>query len=241
MKKRTPKEKLERAITNQPKIYSYTFILIQMIIIYVSGITLIGRTLFLLLFSYLIKREYVIKRIKNYKRRLSGYQGEAKAQELLSKFARANNFKLYSNIELRSKNAEMDFILLSGSSINIIEVKNMSGELLGESTSKYLNWRKAYKNGDVYEKQYYNPLRQVKTHAYKLSEYLKEQHIITWVKPRVLFTNDDLYLEIKDDNIYRSYEIDKLYEDILKGSKKEKYLPVELIHELLSTLGTEIK
>lgn len=127
----------------------------------------------------------------------SGLEGEQAALDLLMGLGRCCHIFMNLRIPYRDGESETDFIVVSPEGITIVEVKNSKGIILGDASNEELTQRKPHRKGDT-EKVIRNPIRQVSTHIYRLSGFLRSMGIDTWVRGCVLFISGEITLSLTD-------------------------------------------
>ncbi|MBQ3194761.1 MAG: NERD domain-containing protein [Oscillospiraceae bacterium] len=99
----------------------------------------------------------------------------------------------------KKKSSHLDIILVSPSRILAIKIKNLKGTICGNVSDQNLT-QKTYRHGTIFrEKTFYNPVKQVQTHACALSSYLKEHGLRHYVYTGVFFSNDDAEVDIRGE------------------------------------------
>lgn len=93
--------------------------------------------------------------------------------------------------------------------------------------------RKISPGGEVFKKEVCNPIKQVKTQTYHLSQYLKNNNIWIWIEPYVYFANDNSPV-INQCVIHDEYELDRIIH-----TKKEKTYKKESIYKALHLLSNQ--
>ena len=76
-----------------------------------------------------------------------------------------NNYRIVYN----QKSTEIDHIHICKNGVFVIETKNRSGDIYGEEDSQ--EWLQVLADGNV-EHNFYNPIKQNNSHAYKISKIL---------------------------------------------------------------------
>jgi len=132
--------------------------------------------------------------------RIAGYKGEALGQKELRKLKRYG-YKIFANMKLKYDNdkSEMDFIVIGSNGIFIVEVKNIKGIITGHIDDQYLTQIKKTKY-NTYENKFYNPIKQVNTHVYKLSKYFKDNHINHWIEGYVYFPKKHSSIQVTNNH-----------------------------------------
>lgn len=132
----------------------------------------------------------------------AGLEGEEALHSILTHLPDCCH--VYTNVNIpwrdrhgNSKNSETDVIVVSPSGIFIVEAKNYQGRICGKVSDENLIHEKYRGEKLISQKEFYNPVKQVKTHARALSCYLKEHGLTYNVKTCVFFSNEDVELEIE--------------------------------------------
>ena len=109
-----------------------------------------------------------------------------------------NNYKFISN----GKSVQIDHIYINKNGIFVIETKNYKGEIYGNEEQH--EWTQVLAFGNV-ENKFYNPIKQNKSHIYKLQKFLPKNINIISV---VVFIDADIE-NVKSNNVCT---IDELHE-----------------------------
>lgn len=172
---------------------SMLFLIVSIISIFLgsklSPIAIIISTIFVKTYS---------KKIKILK---SGLEGEVKASKIFSKLS--DDYYVLSDLDIRveDKISQVDSIVVGSNGIFIIETKNLNGVIEGSAEDKEIIQHKKSAKGGEYKKNFYNPIRQVGTHVYRVSEVLKMNKLNKWVQGMVYFTNNKCIVNIDSDKI----------------------------------------
>lgn len=120
----------------------------------------------------------------------AGRQGEKRATEIIKKVLYEEDILLTNIcIEYKGKETELDNVIVNRNGVFVIEVKNYSGELVGEENDYEWTKYKVSRGGNTYVKQVRNPIKQVKRQVYILAGFLKYYGISVWVEGYVLLLN----------------------------------------------------
>lgn len=124
--------------------------------------------------------------------RRAGRHGEEVAAEMIRQVLREGDF-LLTNIEISydGKRAEIDCIIVNKFGVFIFEVKNYSGQLVGDEDDYEWQKIKITDSGNMYSKQVKNPIRQLKRQIYLLANYLQLHHIRVWVEGYVILLHQN--------------------------------------------------
>lgn len=141
----------------------------------------------------------------------------------------------------RSNRSELDLILVGPGGVAIVEVKHYSGAISGNMRDEEL--LRTTPGGR--EKKIRNPAKQIGTHVWRLSNYLKSQGQRVWITPYVLFTHPKATFSIRtnrtdDDNMDAAldrrsqvtYLGAKDFGQIVQAMTKESHLRPEQVDEI---------
>jgi len=122
----------------------------------------------------------------------AGRHGEEIAAEIISRVLGEGDH-LLTNIEITydGRRAEMDCIVVNKFGAFIFEVKNYSGQLMGDEDDYEWQKIKITDAGNMYAKQVKNPIRQLKRQVYLLAHYLQSHRIRVWVDGYVILLHQN--------------------------------------------------
>lgn len=127
----------------------------------------------------------------------AGLQGEDAAAETVSLLP--EQYRCYQNLTVshKGKTSEMDLVITGPTGIFIVEVKHQNGTVSGGYED--LRWvqEKVGRKGGSYKKHFYNPLKQVSTHTYRLANWLRSRGLNTHISSMVYFSNPGTELHLK--------------------------------------------
>ncbi len=147
-------------------------------------------------FFFCVKSFFTInKKIEVYS---SGLTGEVKTQAILCSLPSEYNVIVNANIEYTGQKSELDSIVVGPTGVFIVETKNYSGIIRGNINDQYLQHVKISGGGNEYTSSFYNPVKQVATHTYRLSGLLKSKGIDKYVHNCVFFSAKDISLQIEE-------------------------------------------
>lgn len=131
----------------------------------------------------------------------SGLVGENKSKLIFGKLS--NDYYVLSDlsIEIEGKTSQVDNIVVGSNGIFVIETKNINGYVVGDEDSNDITQHKVGRKGGEYSKTIYNPIKQVGTHVYRVSELLRKHNINRWVQGAVFFTNNQCEVELQSNRI----------------------------------------
>ena len=127
----------------------------------------------------------------------AGRHGEEIAAEIISRVLGEGDC-LLTNIEITydDRQAEMDCVIVNKFGVFIFEVKNYSGQLVGDEDDYEWQKIKITDSGNMYSKQVKNPIRQLKRQVYLLAHHLQRHRIKVWVEGRFLILNKIFWIII---------------------------------------------
>ncbi|MDU1978399.1 MAG: nuclease-related domain-containing protein [Clostridium sp.] len=131
----------------------------------------------------------------------SGLEGENKANSIFEKLS--DDYYVLSdlNVKVGNKTSQIDNIVVGSNGIFVIETKNLNGLIEGNEDDKEVVHHKVGIKGGKYSKTIYNPIKQVSTHVYRVSEVLKGYNLNKWVQGAVYFTNRNCIVDINSTRI----------------------------------------
>ncbi|MEN8076965.1 nuclease-related domain-containing protein [Clostridioides difficile] len=131
----------------------------------------------------------------------SGLTGENKAKSIFEKLS--NDYYVLNDlsIEIEGKTSQIDNIVVGSNGVFVIETKNINGHIVGDSNSNNITQHKVGRKGGEYSRTMYNPIKQVGTQVYRVSELLKKSNINIWVQGVVFFTNYQCEVELQSNKI----------------------------------------
>jgi Holliday junction resolvase-like predicted endonuclease len=155
-----------------------------------------------LVFSFLVINwlaEHYIKKMKAYR------QGQRGEEQVLNALAGALDgaWTILCNLELKG-HGDIDLILVSPWGVWCLEVKNYQGHyrLHGET------WN--YQKKERWHKLSYDPSRQVKRNAAKVSQLLAAQGFKQWVKPVIVWANVESKL-FQQNPLIEVWRLEEIY------------------------------
>lgn len=172
---------------------------------------------------------------------VSGISGERFATEVLSMLP--NSYTVFQNVTVTyaDKESEIDNIVVGKSGVFIIEVKNHNGYIEGDLEDTQWIQHKVGRGGTPYEKEMYNPVKQVGTHIYRLANYLRNKGVNTHIEGMVYFVNDDCRLRLTGSStisVFSSYEQEEehICRYILNGNSNLDVKSINFICKLIDRL-----
>lgn len=147
----------------------------------------------------------------------AGLAGERTALKHLESLG--NDCHIYTNLRVpfEGRESETDMIVVTPAGVTIVEVKNYSGTISGDAADHDLVREKNNEYSD--ENTFYNPIRQVGTHAGRLAGYLREHGLRTRIRTCVFFVHEDVTLRLSDGEhilqdrcpVFTARDVNRLY------------------------------
>lgn len=127
----------------------------------------------------------------------AGMSGEQAALDCLASLD--DKCYIFTNLHIpyEGKESETDIIVVSPAGITIVEVKNHKGVIRGDTSDHELTQDRGRGDEDE-DKHFYNPIKQVATHAYRLGGYLRSKNLSTHIRTCVFFVNPECELQLQD-------------------------------------------
>ena len=135
--------------------------------------------------------------LKKYNVYKIGLEGEEATATILSTLPEGYSVITNAEIVAEGKKSEIDFIVIGPNGLFVVENKAHKGFISGNTSDNDLVQTKD--NGNNTNK-FYNPIKQVATHAYRLKKLLEENGINIYVNTVVFFSNPDAEVQINNDN-----------------------------------------
>lgn len=126
-----------------------------------------------------------------------GVLGEDNAADVLCRRL-SDDYTVFQNcvITLDGKSSEIDFIVVGGNGIFVVEAKNRNGTIEGNyKKDRWIQHKVGYKGGS-YSAEFYSPVKQVSTHIFRLAGFLRQNGIPSHIDGAVYFSNKDAHLKI---------------------------------------------
>ncbi|MBM7648442.1 hypothetical protein JOC78_001384 [Bacillus ectoiniformans] len=205
-------------------------------ILHLSILPLIGPIIcFALMTIPARKNKQLVKEIQILR---SGLKGEKQALEFFKQLP--EDYTVFSDLEIiaEGKKSQLDNVIVGPNGIFVIETKNLNGEIQGNSDDTQLTQYKIGRKGNPYNKTFYNPIKQVSTHVYRLSRLLKSNGVDTWIQGAVYFANPDCSVMVHNDSdipVFSHSDNRHMLQYILsyQGKKKVSLQDKEKLEQLL--------
>lgn len=169
-----------------------------------------------------------------------GMEAELNMQKALSKLPQ--EYTVLSDIMIKNDDsvAQIDNVVIGPNGIFLVEVKKMKGRVSGKIDDLYLYHNKKSAAGAQYDTEFYNPLKQVNVHAYKLYMLLKKFNIYTFVNGLVFFDGSDVQIQMNGETpkIFSSSDGDakSLMDFITSYQCKKSALPNKKIRDRITKI-----
>ncbi len=121
----------------------------------------------------------------------SGLEGEDVAAGVVSKLPNSYYCFRNLNVSYKGQTSEMDMVVVGPTGVFVLETKNLNGTILGDFENKHWIQRKIGRDGTLYSKKFYSPVKQVGTQVYRLAHFLRSNGVRVHVKSIVYFSNPD--------------------------------------------------
>lgn len=208
---------------------------VEVICMFLGGVLAVTDHLlyFLLVFAAILFYRHHTRLAKIYR---AGLYGEKRAGKLLKSLPRTYHKRHGVHVVWNGYESELDYLVVGPTGVFVIEVKNMSGVIRGSEDEQNWTQNKTLKSGKPFVHEFYNPTKQVGTHAKRLGKFLNhelqyKEKIL--VQPMVLFVHDNVQLELHDIRTPVFTEIEPLVHFILN---REVKLKKSQIREILSEI-----
>jgi len=86
--------------------------------------------------------------------------------------------------------SEIDMVVVGPTGVYIIETKNLKGAVTGNPADDQWILHKTGRGGGSYQRSFYNPLKQVGTHVYRLAHFLRGSGCMVQIHAMVFFANE---------------------------------------------------
>lgn len=156
-----------------------------------------------------------------YKTMKAGAAGETNLLAELRKLP--GDYHVFTNYIIRqnSRYDEVDFIVVGGNGVFVIEAKNHVGRISGKAHDAKWRQEKFKARGKIVHKKMANPIKQTKAHLFNVTKIIRAGGFHTGISALLVFTNPHVYLTIETEALL-----------VVRGSEKVNhfildYLPVK--------------
>ena len=133
----------------------------------------------------------------------AGIAGENKAYRVLSELD--DSYYVFRNliVEYEDKKSEIDIVVIGPTGVFVVETKNIKGRISGDYSNKTWLQRKNHREKAGFSREFYNPIKQVSTHTYRLAKYFRNYGFYVDIRSIVYFSNSEtrLYVTNRKENI----------------------------------------
>lgn len=161
-----------------------------------------------------------------------GAAGKATARNYLSELPDTYTVLTNRSITYQGKTSVLDTVIVGETGIFVLLTKNQNGTVTGRYSDQNFTQHKVGQKGTPYTNQFYNPIKQVSTHVFRLSGVLKEYGIKSWIQGIVYFSNPETTVEVSYDSVPVFAESDRggseVCSYILTYPAKRRLTPVEV-------------
>ncbi len=162
----------------------------------------------------------------------AGRYGEIFAGKIIREILNEDDI-LLTNVKISAddKQTELDNVVINQNGVFIIEVKNYSGQLIGDEDDSDWIKNKITPGGNLFQKEVRNPIKQVKRQIYILSRLFKENDISVWIEGYV-------FLVERNSPVRSTYILDSQY-DINRAvhTRESKRISKETMEKIVSILS----
>lgn len=149
----------------------------------------------------------------------------------------------FQNIRVtyQGNTSELDMVVVGRTGVFIIETKNHNGLIQGSFDQHQWIQYKTGRQGGQYSKEFYNPVKQVGTHTYRLAHYLRDRGCNVHVDSMVFFTNPMASVQVYGTPgkipVYAGQQgAELIFRQILSGNANLTPNQVQQICTLLNTI-----
>ena len=173
----------------------------------------------------------------------AGIDGEQLARDAVI-WLPSDDYNVITNaiITYQGKSSETDVIVVGPTGVFVIEAKNLSGRVVGDAHSQEWTQHKAFRGGGGETRRFYNPVKQVGTHVYRLSNYLKQYNVDVWVQGIVYIADPDtlVYVECDENTpVFAASDGPSVVEDYILKSKLRNPLTKDMIKRAVDCIIKE--
>ena len=167
-----------------------------------------------------------------------GDAGERRTGTILERYL-PDSYTVIQNVHVtyNGKSSEIDNIIIGKSGVFVVEVKNVKGTVTGNFEDQKWHQDKIDRYDIEHEKEFYNPVKQVGTHIYRLANYLRDNKIFTRISGAVYFANPQtgVYVdgEPKDIPVFTYRSTQALLDYIESGTASLSENTIKKIVQLL--------
>lgn len=133
---------------------------------------------------------------QKYEQLKSGVEGKESTTQLLATLP--DDYSVISNVQVvhDGRVANIDDVVIGPNGVFVVTAKNHNGMIEGHYSDNKLSQEKMGRGGTPYTKYFYNPIKQVGTQVYLLSQFLKGRGIDVWIQGMVYFSNPEAVVDV---------------------------------------------
>ena len=171
--------------------------------------------------------------------KIYGDMGERKTGFILE-HCLPDEYRVIQNsiVTYNGEKSEIDNIVIGKSGVFIIEVKNMKGKIFGDYKDKNWTQYKIDQYNIEHQKEFYNPVKQVGTHIYRLANYMRDNRIFTNINGAVYFANSNSDVKLTGEHgnipVFNYASTRKMIDYITNGDANLSDKTINRIIELLN-------
>ena len=125
-----------------------------------------------------------------------GLEGKQQTLSFVSSLPDTYSVVTNPRITYQGKESLLDTVVIGPNGVFIIQTKNHNGSISGKATDNQLSQYKIGQKGTPYTNMFYNPVKQVSTHVFRLSKILKEFGHYVWIQGIVYFSNPEAVVNV---------------------------------------------
>ena len=128
----------------------------------------------------------------------AGVQGETAAVQLLATLP--EGYFILQNLTVRyeDKPSEIDAVVVGPTGVFAVEAKNHNGQIVGDGAERQWTQHKIGRGGTPYSKSFYSPVKQVRTHVYRLANLVRDNGFRLTVESAVYFSNPETQVHLSN-------------------------------------------
>ena len=174
----------------------------------------------------------------------AGVEGENATKRLVRHLPGAYTAISNVRITFEGNTSELDMVVVGPTGVFVIETKNYTGQITGNAADGTWKRVKRTEGGRAYASTMYSPIKQVSTHAYRLSKFLKQNKLFVWVQGAVYFSDPSVSLKLSGNlkkipvfhaETKETYKTSKLLLYI-RGFKMQKRLSPKTVDRIVKLL-----
>ena len=129
----------------------------------------------------------------------TGLTGKEQTVSFVSSLPDTYSVVTNPKITYQGKESMRDTVVIGPNGVFVIQTKNHNGSISGNAEDDKLSQYKVGQKGTPYTNMFYNPVKQVSTHVFRLSKLLQEFGYRVWVQGIVYFSNPEADVAVEYD------------------------------------------